>query len=141
MRPEVYRKKEDSRGDFKPVSDKVFENLTIAAWKKGTVIIRGTKGAEEHLNKREAAAANLGDILMFRKNVCISEVLEETYHFEQNLSGLNDGKEQRLRSILNEIDAKQYLLDKAGKYQIPRKETELTRKQLEEYHKEDDGGV
>lgn len=136
MKPEVYRKKEDSRGDFKPVSDKVFENLTIAARKKGAVIIRGTKEAEEHLDKREAAAANLGDVLIFRKEVCISEVLEETHHFEQNLSGMNNDKGEPLRSILNEIEAKQYLLDHAKKYQIPRKEIDLTRKQLEAYQEQ-----
>ncbi len=77
------------------------------------------------------AAANVGDILIFRKDVCISEVLEEIHHFEQNLSGMNSDKDEPLRSILNEIEAKQYLLDNVKKYRIPRKETELTRKKLE----------
>ena len=45
-------------------------------------------------------------------------------------------KESTLRTILNEIDAKQYLLDNAQKYKIPRKEIELTRKQLEGYKKQ-----
>ena len=45
-------------------------------------------------------------------------------------------KESTLRTILNEIDAKQYLLDNAQKYKIPRNEIELTRKQLEGYKKQ-----
>lgn len=133
---EVYRKADNEQDDFKPVSDKVFDNLTIAAKKMGAIIIRGTEEAEEHLKKMGAAAASLGDILIFRKKVCISEVLEETHHFQQNLSGMNDDKEEPLRSILNEIEAKQYLLKNAKKYHIPRKEMEQTQKQLESYQKQ-----
>lgn len=133
---EVYRKADNEEEDFKPVSDKVFDNLTIAAKKMGAIIIRGTEEAEEHLKKMGAAAASLGDILIFRKKVCISDVLEETHHFQQNLSGMNNDKEEPLRSILNEIEAKQYLLKNAKKYHIPRKEMEQTQKQLESYQKQ-----
>ena len=133
---EMTRKADDPRQDFKFISDETFENLTIPARKDGAVIIRGTKEAEEHLKQRGAAASNLGDVLIFRKDVCISEVLEETYHFQQNMKGLNNDKGEPLRSILNEIDAKQYLLKNAKKYQIPRNELELTRKQLESYQKQ-----
>ena len=83
-----------------------------------------------------ASASHLGGTLLFMKDVCVSDVLEETYHHMQNLRGLNDDKESTLRTILNEIDAKQYLLDNAQKYNIPRKEIELTRKQLESYKKQ-----
>lgn len=38
-----------------------------------------------------------------------------------------------MRTILNEIDAKQYLLDNAQKFSIPRSETELTQEQLKFY--------
>ena len=98
--------------------------------------MRGTEEVERHLDSMGAAASNLNDILLFRKNVCISEVLEETHHFEQNLMKLNDDKTEPLRSILNEIDAKQYLLDNAEKYKIPRNEIELTKKQLASYRKQ-----
>jgi hypothetical protein len=37
---------------------------------------------------------------------------------------------------LNEIDAKQYLLDNAKKYRIPRNEVELTEKQLQSCQKQ-----
>ena len=63
-------------------------------------------------------------------------MLEETYHFEQNIAKMNDDKGEPLRSILNEIDAKQYLLDNANKYKIPRNEIEVTQKQLVEYQKQ-----
>lgn len=132
---ELLRKDEDARAGLKFISDETFTNLTISAKKKGAIIIRGTKEAEQHLDRMGAAAANLGDVLIFRKDVCISEVLEETYHFEQNLSKMNDDKGEPLRSILNEIDAKQYLINNADKYKIPRKEIELTKQQLSSYQK------
>ena len=133
---ELTRKTNDSRESFKFISDKTFDNLTIAARKKGAIIMRGTEEVERHLDSIGAAASNLNDILLFRKNVCISEVLEETHHFEQNLMKLNDDKTEPLRSILNEIDAKQYLLDNAEKYRIPRNEIELTKKQLASYQRQ-----
>ena len=78
----------------------------------------------------------MGDVLIFRKNVCISEVLEEVHHFEQNLEKMNDDKGEPLRSILNEIEAKQFLLNNVDKYKIPRKEVELTKNQLKSYQKQ-----
>lgn len=132
---EMYRKA-DSRAEFKFISDETFNNLTIPARKKGAVIIRGTKEAEEHLEKLGAAASNVGDVLVFRKDVCVSEVLEETYHFQQNIEKMNGDKEEPLRSILNEIDAKQYLLKNSDQYKIPRNEVELTKRQLEAYKKQ-----
>lgn len=133
---ELPRKLDNLREGFNFISDETFTNLTIAARKKGAVIIRGTKEAEEHLEKLGAAASNIGDVLVFRKDVCISEVLEEMHHFEQNLSGMNRDKEEPLRSILNEIDAKRYLLDVADKFKIPRNEIELTRRQLQSYQQQ-----
>ena len=133
---EMERKLSDTREGFKFINDKTFDDLTIPARKKGAVIIRGTEEAEEHLAKVGAAASNIGDVLVFRKDVCISEVLEETHHFEQNLNKMNNDKPEPLRSVLNEIDAKQYLLDNAEKYKIPRNEIELTKKQLMSYQKQ-----
>ena len=133
---ELNRKLEDSRKDFKFISDKTFERLTIEARKNGATIIRGTNEVEAHLDKMGAAASNIGDILMFRKEVCISEVIEETYHFKQNKMQMNNDKTEKLRIILNEIDAKQYILDNASKYKIPRNEIELTDRQLKSYKKE-----
>jgi hypothetical protein len=60
-------------------------------------------------------------------------VLEETYHFKQNLIELNVGKPKR--ELLNEIDAKKWLLGVVDKYNIPRNETEITQKQLKTYER------
>ena len=133
---EMTRKNDNSREGFNFISDKVFNDLIISAKKKGAVIVRGTDEVEEHLEKLNAAASNVGGVLIFRRDVCISEVLEEVHHFEQNLEKMNDDKEEPLRSILNEIEAKQFLLDNADKYKIPRKEIELTKNQLKYYQKQ-----
>ena len=77
-----------------------------------------------------ASASTMGDVLMFKKDVCLFEVLEETHHFNQNLAKLNDDKGEPLRTILNEIDAKKYLLSVSQKYQIPRNELEHIQEQL-----------
>lgn len=129
----LLRKETDSRKNLKFISDATFDKLTIKARKNGAFIMRGTEEVEKHLNDLGAAAANIGDVLLFRKDVCISDVLEETYHFEQNLKKLNDDKGEPLRTILNEIDAKEYLINNYKKYKIPRNEIDITKKQLESY--------
>ena len=73
---------------------------------------------------------------MFKKDVCLFEVIEETHHFNQNLAGLNDDKGEPLRTILNEIDAKEHVISVAKKYQIPRNELEHIQKQLESYRQQ-----
>ena len=130
---EMFRAKDTSRKDYKIISEDTFNKLTIQVRKNGGIILRGTDEIEKHLNDMGANAANIGDVLLFRKEVCLSEVLEETYHFMQNKSGLNDDKPEPIRTYLNEIDAKQYLINNANKLKIPRIETELTKRQLIEY--------
>ena len=133
----MLRKQSRNRSkEIKAISDETFNNLTIGARKKGAIILRGTEEVEHHLDDMKADASIIGDVILFRKQVTLSEVLEETYHFEQNLIGMNDDKPESLRTILNEIDAKEYLLKNAKKYNIPRKETELTQRQLQSYKKQ-----
>jgi len=94
------------------------------------------EAAEKHLDFVGARASTLGiEAVLFRKDVTISEILEETYHIKQNRAGMNDDKDAELRTILNEIDAKEYLLKVANQYSIPRTEIEETKIQLEEYEK------
>ena len=133
---EVFMKDADARKDFRFISDREFDKLTIRAKKKGAMILRGTEEVEKHLDEMEAAAANIGDVLLFRKNVTVSEVLEETHHFEQNLEGMNNDKVEPLRTILNEIDAKKYIIGNAKKYRIPRNEVDHIKRQLESYEKQ-----
>ena len=44
---------------------------------------------------------------------------------------MNDDKEFTLRIILNEIDAKQFIIRNAHKYGVPRNELEHIKQQLE----------
>ena len=133
---EQFRKltaEEKAREKLHFISDERFNQLTIEARKNGAIIIRGGEEVNKHLDKQGAAAAIIGDTILFRDNVCVSEVLEETYHFKQNLIELNVGKPKR--ELLNEIDAKKWLLGVVDKYNIPRNETEITQKQLKIYEK------
>lgn len=133
---EMFRRSEGAKTRFKPISKEKFDALTIPAKKKGANIMIADERWEKRLRDKDASAVCIGDTLIFRKDACLSDILEETYHFEQNLKGMNDDKSPTLRTILNEIDAQKYLLDNAAKYKIPRNETEHTKKLLKKY--EDD---
>lgn len=132
---ELKRASNNKRTDIKPITDRRFNQLTIEARKNGAIIMRGGEEVEKHLDSMNADASILGDVIFFRTEVCVSEVLEETHHFMQNINKMNDDKSEPLRTYLNEIEAKQYLLKNAEKFKIPRSETELTQKQLEYYQK------
>lgn len=133
---EMYRKAAEIRNTFKPISDKQFDDLTIEARKHGAVIERGTERVENHLRKNGASASAIGGLLMFMKDVCMSEVLEETRHFMQNLERLNDDKIEPLRTLLNEIDARRYILNYSGKYTVPREELEYAQEELERFERQ-----
>ena len=133
IKTEMYRKESGPRDGFKFISEERFQQLTIEARKNGATILRGDPDVEQHLDEMGASASTLGDVLMFRKDVCVSEVLEETYHFKQNLLHMNDDKGEPLRTLLNEIDAKKYILEHGALYQVPRNELEKIQKQLESY--------
>ncbi len=133
---EMFHKKEEGQPRFKPISDERFNQLTIEAKKAGAFIIRGTEKIEAHLASQDATASTLGSTLMFSKNVCVTEVLEETRHFVQNRQHMNDDKESKLRTILNEIEAKTFIIENAKKYGVPRNELEHIQRQLASYEKE-----
>ena len=119
---------------IEPISEKRFIELTAPLKKQGVLILRGTTEVERHLIQFNAEGSTFGiSIIFFRKHVTLSCVLEEIYHIKQNKAGLNNDKPNEIRNTLNEIDAKQYLIKNARKFGIPRRETELTKKQLESY--------
>ncbi len=130
---EVYRKKSE-QSDY-GISQKRFDELTIEAKKNGATVLRGTDEIEKHLDSVNAQAATLGDTILFRKNVRVCDVLEESYHFMQNKKGINNDKPEPLRTYLNEIEAKQFIIDNERKYKVPRIEIEETKRQLSEYQK------
>ena len=118
---------------YKPVSEERYNQLIIPLKKMGVTIHRDEE-AERLLNLRGAEGDTIGTHdVFFRKKISISAILEETHHIRQNRRGMNDDKEIGLRSILNEIDAKKYLLRVAKKYGIPREEIEATKIQLQMY--------
>lgn len=130
---EIYRKKSEQSNYG--ISQKRFDELTIEAKKNGATILRGTDEIEKHLDSVNAQAATLGDTMLFRKNVRVCDVLEESYHFMQNKKGINIDKTEPLRTYLNEIEAKQFIIDNERKYKVPRIEIEETKRQLSEYQK------
>ena len=137
IKTEMFKKPVDPRvkKGFKFISKTQYDDMTAEVRKLGAVIERGTPGVVNHLKKSGATASNLGTILMFMEDVCVSEVLEETHHFMQNINGMNDDKLEPLRTYLNEIDAKKYILSYKGKYKVPRNELEAIQEELEEYEK------
>ena len=133
---EMHRKSTSTqvrRKSFKFISDETFNNLTISVRKKGANILRGGEEVERHLDMVGADASTIGDTILFRQDVCISEVLEETYHFMQNFNHINEDKPEPLRTYLNEIEAKEFIINNKKKYKIPRNEIETTQQQLNGY--------
>lgn len=130
---EMLHKSEQQERPFKPASDRRVSELTIWARKNGAVVIRGNEAGEKHLADMGATASTVGDVLLFRADACVSEVIEEAYHFYQNKTGMNDDKGEPLRTILNEIDAREYMLRNAKAFGIPRIECNHLSKQLANY--------
>lgn len=123
--------------NYKPVSEERYNQLIVPLKAMGVTIMRGGEAVEKHLDEVNAQASNIGThIVLFREKISISAILEETYHIIQNRQEMNDDKDAPLRHILNEIDAKEYLLKIANRYGIPREEIEETKMQLEQYKQE-----
>lgn len=54
----------------------------------------------------------------------------------ENKKGLNSNYSTTQRTILNEIDAKEYVLSQTEKYHIPDEEVQLTKSQLLSYREQ-----
>jgi len=133
---EMFRKDDDRRKGFTFISQERFDSLTVEARKNGAIILRGTPEVEQHLKDMGASASHVGGALLFMTDVCVSEVLEETHHFMQGLHGLNNDKDPTLRMLLNEIDARHFILNNAKKYKVPRNEIEMLQEQLDDLNKQ-----
>ena len=121
--------------DVEIIDDATYNKLIKKVKKNGGIVIRGTDEVEDHLKKQGATASCINDVILFSKNATISDVLEETYHFEQSIRKMNSDKPLEERFLLNEIDAQKYLLSVAEKYHIPGKELEVTEENLRRYEK------
>ena len=60
-------------------------------------------------------------------------MLEESFHFDQNMRGDHDDLDIYEAKLLKEIDTQRYLLNNAERYKISRAETEITKLNLETY--------
>ena len=118
------------------IDQPTYNKLIQPVLKNGGKVYRGTAEIEQHLEKNNASASTIGDVILFRKNVTVSDVLEETFHSKQNIQKRNSDKPLKEQIILNEIEAKEYVLSCQKKYHIPDSEVEQTRNQLESYKKE-----
>lgn len=88
------------------------------------------------LEKTRINGCNYWKCNFFRPDATVSDVLEEVHNSYQNKIGLNNQYGDLQRTILNEIDANQYLLTMTEKYHIPSEEVEMTKQQLESYQKQ-----
>lgn len=127
---------EKRRAGMKPVNEALYNSLKNYVERHGCVVIRGGKEAEEHLAKTEADAVYItgGGPIYFHENPTTSEVLEEVYHFKQDMRGdySEDGNIVIIK-LRREIDAQRYLLSVANQYNIPESESEQTRDALDGY--------
>ena len=74
------------------------------------------------------------DMIVLQKKPLISEILEELFHAKQFKDGLiTDSRESQL---LAEIEAQEYLISVASKFDIPKSEQRQTRMALEFYKQE-----
>lgn len=101
--------------------------LTAEFRKNGGKVWQGSE-AERYLKSRGAAAMTLGDATIVLQNKpTISEVLEELYHIEQFKNGEIDDDISKYKA---EIEAQNYLLSVEKMYNIPRREMEETKRNL-----------
>lgn len=133
---ELFRKGDTAKRFSKPIGKKRILEVTLPARKLGMKVIVCDYEDEiyQHLVKNNATASTIYDTVIYRSDATISEVLEEMRHFEQNMEGLNNDKPIQLRTILNEIDAREYILKNAKKYGVPRIEIEDIEKSLKSYN-------
>lgn len=126
------------RSDGNQVVDKAtYQKLTRDFIRRGG-IIRNDEEAARILEAQHVHAAYLPSLwtIAFSPEPTISEVLEETYHAEQDrkhMFGVELTDEVLLR---REIDAQHYLLSLTERYKIPESEVELTKFNLANYERD-----
>lgn len=109
--------------------------LTKEFRQKGGVVFQSPAG-DQYLKKIGASAINYNErTILLHTKPTISEVLEELYHAKQYRRGQINPNDYVSR-IKAEIDAQNYLLSVEKRYNIPRSESEQTKKNLK-YWKEE----
>lgn len=114
----------------------VRQNKMTEKFRQRGGIIYQNRDSDEYLKKIGAAALNYDDkTIVLQTKPTISEVLEELYHAEQHRKGEIDPNDP-VSKIKAEIEAQKYLLSVEKRYNIPRSESEQTKKNLK-YWKEE----
>lgn len=126
--------------DGQQVIDKPTFNKLMRKFLRHGGVIRDDEEAVRHLQDRPnpAYAAYLPgfNVILLTPEPTISDILEETYHAEQDR--LHMFGEQVTTEVLlrREIDAQHYLLSMTEKYKIPLAEVEVTRENLKKYERD-----
>lgn len=129
----LFRNKDSNKR--RPINLARQNRLTRDFRQKGGVIFQSPTG-DQYLKKIGASAINYNEkTILLHTKPTISEVLEELYHAEQYRRGQIDPNDYTSR-IKAEIDAQNYLLSVEKRYNIPRNESEQTKKNLK-YWKEE----
>ena len=128
----LFRNKDSNKR--RPINIARQNRLTRDFRQNGGVIFQSPVG-DQYLKKIGAAALNYNEkTIILPTKPTISEVLEELYHAEQYRNGKIDPNDN-ISKIKAEIDAQNYLLSVEKRYNIPRNESEQTKKNLK-YWKE-----
>ena len=129
----LFRNKDSNKR--RPINIARQNRLTRDFRQNGGVIFQSLVG-DQYLKKIGAAAVNYNEkTIILPTKPTISEVLEELYHAEQYRNGKIDPNDY-VSKIKAEIDAQNYLLSVEKRYNIPRNESEQTKKNLK-YWKEE----
>ncbi len=120
----------------KPVNEHLYNSLKNKAERQGAVVMRGGEDVHRHLDERGVLASTIGDVVLLREDATTSEVLEEFYHLEQHLRRDYAGLSADEMTLRREIDAQNYLLNVAERYNIPKAETDLTMRNLAKYERQ-----
>ena len=124
------------RASFKPVNEQTYSFEKNRIERLGGTVLRGGEDVERHLDFVGADASCVGGIVMFRSSPTVSEVLEESFHFDQERRGDYSDKPAYQMFLLREIDAQRHLLKMTSRHKIPEAEVEMTRKNLAYYEEE-----
>ena len=129
----LFRNKDSNKR--RPINIARQNRLTRDFRQNGGVIFQSLVG-DQYLKKIGAAALNYNEkTIILPTKPTISEVLEELYHAEQYRNGKIDPNDY-VSKIKAEIDAQNYLLSVEKRYNIPRNESEQTKRNLK-YWKEE----
>ena len=126
--------KASPRDSIKPVNEKLYSSQKNYAERHGCTVIRGGEYVEKRLGKGEDAVYSIGGrYILLQDPPTTSEVLEEVFHFKQDMRGdyADIGGEEMV--VRREIDAQNYLLSVSERYNIPSSEVEQTKKNLKDY--------